>query len=330
MVAGYIGHPSAFPVSQALAKRPTGASVIYVSVGTPVGQQSYEELIPAAQMMGVKLSEVNAGSSAQTVATAFATVESDHPAAIIVNAIDLDLWATQVKVLQKEGVQIISNGVFGLQNYGVPSPAFGNAWFTFVGQLDAAYVAAYFGQNSNIAFYVVPDLQLTEVEYAGFKPELSKLCPGCSLRTVDIDIATLGNTAAQTVANDLQAHPSTTVAIFSADEIAFGLHAALQAAGITAGASGIKTLGNLPTAENLSALHDGYETVELAFDLPVFSFEQIDQVAREIDGQKQVGEEAQGYTDIQFLTQSNVRAGESSWTGYPNYEATYKKLWGLG
>lgn len=330
LVAPYIGHPSAFPVTQKLNKRPTGDTLIYVSAGTPVSQQGYEELIPAAKLMGLKLSEVSAGTSAQSVATAFATVESDHPSAIDVNAIDLDLWASQVKKLQKEGIQIVSNGVFGLQKYGVPSPAFGNAWFSHVGQLDAAYIAAHFGQKSNIVFYVVPGLQLTQVELAAFKPELAKLCPGCTMRTVDIDIATLGNTASQTVANDLQAHPSTTVAVFSADEIALGLHAALKAAGITAGTSGIKTIGNLPIASNLAALHDGYETVQVAFDLAVFQFEQIDQAAREITGQKQTGEEAQGFTDLAILTPSDIKAGQSSWTGYPNYTARFKKLWGLG
>ena len=326
ILAPYADGPSAFPVTQKLAKRPVGDHIIYVSAGTPVSQQSYQAMIPAAKTLGVNMTEVNAGSSASTVGSAFDTVLSEHPAAIVVNAIDIDLWAAQLKKIQAAGTKVVSNGVFGLEKYGVPSPTLAEPFFTEVGKLDAAYVAANYGQKASIVFYTVPALQLTGYELTAFEAELAKLCPDCTTRVVQIDIATLGNTSATTIANDLEAHPTTKVAVFSADEMALGLTAAERAAGV----SGVKTIGNLPTSSNFAQLQDGTETAAVGFDVPILGWMQLDQAAREIDGQALSGPEAKGFLDMQILTKSNLKnVTNGIWTGYPDFVTRFKTLWGV-
>jgi len=63
IISGYVGKPSAFPVTETLEEVPKGAEIDYVDCGTPVCALVWELLQPAAQTMGVKLERVKAGSA---------------------------------------------------------------------------------------------------------------------------------------------------------------------------------------------------------------------------------------------------------------------------
>ena len=293
--------------------------------GTPVCALFYSLLAPAAKTMGVKLTRVNAGSAANTVSAAFDSVITQKPAAVITTAINVQLWANQLKQLQAEKIPVITTGITGLGKYGVPAPQAAEAMADFWGKLSADYVAAEFGSQSNVVFYDTPELPFTLVTVGAFTAELARVCSGCSARTVPIAIATIGNTAPNTVVSDLQAHPSTTVAVFGSDEVETGLPSALRAASIK-----VKTLGITPTPANLQYVKEGEETATLGYDLPVASWELIDQAAREIAGQKLTGTAAQGIIDVQFLTQKDITFNPAlGWTGYPHFAQQFSQLWGV-
>lgn len=82
---------------------------------------------------------------------------------------------------------------------------------------------AEFGDAAKTAFYLVPELELTQIVYEGFESTYREFCPECTLRTADIPIASLGSTSATVAVDDLLAHPDTTVAAFSTAEAAIGL-----------------------------------------------------------------------------------------------------------
>lgn len=325
-IAPYIDKPGAFPVTQKLAKVPKGVTIDYMDCGTPVCALFYQLLQPAAKAMGVNLQRIDAGQAANTVSAAFDTAVTEKPAAVITTAINVQLWADQLKELQKEKVAVVTTGITGLQQYGVLAPQAAEPMSELEGKLMADYVAANFGQKSNVVFYVVPELGFTGVAAVAFKAELAKVCPGCSMRTSSISAATIGNSAPNTVVSDLQAHPNTTVAVFGSDEAETGVPAALKGAGIT-----VKTMGFAPTPANLEYVKEGEETVTLGYDLPVASWALLDQAAREITGQKLSGPEAAGITDVQFLTQKDITFNPAmGWTGYPDFGARFSKLWGVG
>jgi ribose transport system substrate-binding protein len=325
-IAPYVGKPSAFPVTAKLAKIPKGATVDYMDCGTPVCALFFTLLQPAAKAMGVTLDRVKAGQAANTVSAAFGTAVTQKPAAVITTAINVQLWADELKKLQAEKIPVITTGITGLASYNVQAPQAAEAQAMVWGKLMADYVAAKFGAKSNVVFYEIPELPFTLISEAAFKSELTKVCPGCAMRTSSIAAATIGNSAPSTVVSDLQANPNTTVAVFSSDEAETGVPAALQGAGIK-----VKTIGAVPTPVNLQYVKEGKETATLGYDLPVASWELIDQAAREIAGQKLSGPAAQGLGVVQFLTQKDITFNPAmGWTGYPDFAARFTKLWGVG
>jgi ribose transport system substrate-binding protein len=326
VIAPYIGKPSPFPVTEKLKEVPKGANIAYMDCGTPICALFWQIIGPAAQTMGVNVERVKAGSAANTVSSAFDTVVAKKPDAVIVTAINVELWKNQLKQLQEANIPVVTTGITGTEPYGIVAPQAAEASSAIEGELMANYVLAEMSPEANVVMYDVPELPFTAVVAEEFSSELEAICPKCSVRTTHIPVATIGNTAPNTIVSDLQANPETTVAVFATDETETGLPAALQAAGIK-----VETLGNSPGPTNLQYLKEGKETAGLGFDLPVLTWTLVDQAAREIVGQELSGPEAEGIPVNQFLTQKDIVFDPAKgWTGYPDFAERFAKLWGVG
>lgn len=325
-IAPYVGQPSAFPVTDPLKTRPNGARLDYVDCGTPTCALMYSFVQPAAKAMGFDLTRIEAGSSASGVAAALDTVITQKPAAMILPGLPWGLIGKQLLQLKAEGVKVLLSGVTGTGGHvGVVQPS--DAFFRLSGKLIADYVAGEWGDKSHVAFYAVPELPFTALIGQGFTAELKAVCPGCATRTVEFPIASIGNTAPSQAVSDLQQNPGTTAVIFGTGELEAGVPAALRAAGI----SDVKTLSFAPGPAALQDIKDGTSTAALAYDLVIQEWTQVDQGAREIEGEPLTGPEANGLPVVQFLTQHDITFDPAKgWTGYPDFAQRFAKLWGAG
>jgi ribose transport system substrate-binding protein len=319
----YVGHASAFPVTEALKQVKKGATVAFMDCGTSICALFWQILQPAAKVMGVKLTHYKAGSAANTVTQAYDSVVAAKPDAVIATATSVDLWKNQLKQLQAAKIPVVTTGILGTGQFGITAAQAAENASQLEGKLMADYTAAKFSSDSNIALDDVPELSFTPLVVKGYQTELAKVCSKCSVRVVHIPIATMGSTAPNQIVSDLQAHSGTKLAVFAIDELESGLPAALQTAGIK-----VQTLGNSPSPTELQYLKDGKETAVLAVDLPVLTWTLLDQAARQMVGQSLTGAEAQGITDVQFLTQKDIVFDPSKgWTGYPDFAPRFAKLW---
>jgi ribose transport system substrate-binding protein len=321
----FVGKPSPFPVTEPLDEVPTGAKIPYVDPGTPVGALFWKLLEPAAETMGVELTRVRGGQTADSVNAAFDVVLSQKPDGVIVGSIDLRLWQSHLEKLQEAGVPVVTSGVVDAADHGVEAPQYARRQSERDGALLADHIVATYGDDTQISLYKVPELTFTAVVADAFMAEVEKLCPDCSVRTVDVAAATLGNTAPNQIVSDLQANPDTTVAVFTVDEIQTGLPAAKKAARVD-----IETVGMAPSPANLEYIKDGDEQAGLAIDIPVLTWTLLDQMARQIIGQELSGDQAKGMTVVQFLSKDDIDFDPSQgWTGYPDFAERFAKLWGV-
>jgi ribose transport system substrate-binding protein len=252
-------------------------------------------------------------------------VVASHPDAVIIAAIEPELYKKQLQELQQDEIPIVTTGVTKAEEFGIESPQYAIAQTVQVGKLLADYVAAEVGPDAQAVFYQIPELPFSKVMEDAVEEELEAVCSQCSMRSTPISAATVANTAPSTIVSDLQANPETEVALFAAGEEEIGLPATMKAAGVN-----VKTIGATPTPTNLQYLKEGKETAALALDLPVLSWTLLDQAAREIVGQKLSGPEAEGLTVIQFLTQDDITFDPAKgWTGYPDFAERFAKLWGV-
>ena len=324
-IAKFIGRPSPFPVTEKLKELPPkGSKVAMLLGGTPVGAILAEAAEEAEKPLGVDVITIKAGPS--------------PPGAVRCGCGGGDLRPRyrcggepgtfgQADQRTRAGRDPdVTVGELDTEQYGIKNPQAAGPWAEQNGRLMADYVAAEFGTESNVVFYGVPELGFSAVEEEAFNKQLEKVCPECAVRSVGITIEEIGTTAPNTVVSDLQANPETNVTVYAAAEDLIGVPQALSAAGID-----VKSIGINPPPTVLQYIKEGKVAVGLSTDLPVASWQQMDQVAREIIGQPELsGPASEGLQDTQFLRPQDITLDPSKgWTGYPDYKERFEKLWGL-
>jgi ribose transport system substrate-binding protein len=322
-IAPYVGHPSAFPVTQTLAKRPApGTKFVYLQCATPECALIGQLLVAPTKALGVTLTVLNSGSSATSSEAAAATALSDKPAAVLISAVDPQLFGGALHQLRAAGIVVTGVGIIDGTPYGVQETVGGAASTDLAGVLMADWVVAQKGSKANVVFFGTPELSFSAPMQAGFKATLSKRCPTCQASYQPLSITTIATTAPGDVVSYLQAHPATNTVIFATEEMATGLAAALKDANIK-----VTTLGFAPSPSNLQDIKDGGLTAGLGLDTPVQDWAQVNVTARLLAHQKTSPSNLD--VDLEFLTQKNVTTTDttSGWTGYPDVTQRFEKLW---
>ena len=324
-IAPYVGHPNAFPVSTPLkGKLPAGTKIAFLECGTPICALVKELLAPAVKTVGGTLSVINSGTTAQSSQAAAASVLAEKPAALLVTGTIPSEYGGELAKIQAAGTKVVSISVAGpTKQYGITFNYVGLDALEKAGRLLADWVIANKGPKANVVFYGVPELAFNPYMESAFKAELARNCSSCNVRFSSIDITAFGTTAPQTIAGDLQSHPSTNTAVFESAELAAGLPAALKAANIN-----VTTLGYVPQPEELEQIKDGQMTAGLASDIATQMWTSVDVVARLLLNQSPTAGETQGFGPDEFLTQKQITFNPAmGWTGYPDVAQRYAKLW---
>jgi ribose transport system substrate-binding protein len=323
----YTVAPTKFPVTEPLSsKLPAGKKFVYLQCGTPVCGQVGGLIKSAVDTIGGKLTVVNAGSTAQTAGAAASSALALKPDAVLLGAIDPALFGTGLKALADAGAQVVSLQIDkDVTPYGITFNYLGTDLSKQNGKLLADWVIANKGAKANTVLYTLPGLDISTPLQQAFESELKANCPGCTERSVPLNIATIGTTAPRTVVTDLQSHSGTDAAVFVSLSAAAGLPAALKAAGLS-----VATVGFGPTAGNLQDIKDGNITAALDIDFPVSTWTAVDATARLIEGDQPTASEKAGEVPEQFLSQEDIVFDPTQgWSAFPDFPKRFSTLWKL-
>ncbi|MDQ2848714.1 MAG: substrate-binding domain-containing protein [Actinomycetota bacterium] len=321
----YTGKPSAFPVTDPLPEKlPAGKKFVFLQCGTPFCALAGMSLQAAVVAIGGSFTKLNAGTTASTAQAAASSALALKPDAVFMT-VDPSLFGDGLKKLSAAGIKVVSISLTkDVQPYGVSFNYIGADEIGADGKLMADWVIAHNGAKSNVVFYGLPIFDFSAPLQQAFENEMKANCSSCSVRAVSIDASTIGTKAPSTIVADLQAHPSTKVAVFVSLQLAQGLPAAMKAAGL----SGITTIGRGPTPGNLQDIKSGALTAGLAIDAPVSTWTAVDAAARLIEGGQPTASEKAGELDKQFLEQKDITFDPTNgWIGYPDFTTRYGKLW---
>jgi ribose transport system substrate-binding protein len=324
-VAQYSGKPTAFPVDQPLKAKPTGKTFAYLQCSTPVCALFTEILQPTQKQLGYKLKVVKAGPSANQAQAAMNSIISLKPAGVVLPATDPNQFLQQIKQLNQAKVPISANGILDPEKYGIQSDFINNYTDALGGKLMADWAVANAGRGE-VAFYGVPELSVSAPIGNAFDAEMAKVCSSCTVRHVDIPIASIGTDAPNRVVSDLQSHPNTKAIAFVTSEAGTGLPAALNAAGLK-----VKIVGGGPTPATLGYIKQGQWDAAIGVDFATMVWAQVDALARLTTGQPLTAGQKKGLPPIQILTKSDITFDPTKgWVAYPDFAQRFAKLWGAG
>ncbi|GGF29343.1 hypothetical protein GCM10011399_23110 [Subtercola lobariae] len=303
---------------------PSGKTFVFLQCSTPVCAQVAKAFTAAVTALGATPTIVSAGATAQTAQAAASSVIALKPDAVIISGNDPALYGGALQTLSAAGTKVVSIQVNkDVSQYGITFNYLGTDLSAQNGKVLADWVIANKGADANVVLYTLPVLDLSAHVQQAFTDEMTANCPSCTVRSVPIDVATIGTTAPRTIVTDLQANPDTNTAVFVSYQTATGLPAALTAAGLSP-----TTVGFAPTAGNLQDIKDGKLTAGLAIDFPVSIWTAVDAAARLVEGGQPVAGETSGEVPEQILEQKDITFDPTQgWSGYPDYASKFTTLW---
>ncbi|HLI43706.1 MAG TPA: substrate-binding domain-containing protein [Acidimicrobiales bacterium] len=299
-----------------------GSTFIYLQCSTPICALIGQLLAGPTAALGVKLQTINAGATATSSQAAAAAALADKPAAVLLPAVDAQLFGGALKKLDAAGIAVTGVGIIDGAPYGVQETVGGLGSTDLAGRLMADWVVAREAATAKVVFFGTPELSFSAPMQAAFVAEMKQRCPSCQVSTEPISVTTFASTAPAQVVSYLQSHPGVNTAVFATMEAATGLAAALKDAGMH-----VTTLGFAPSPSNLQDIKSGGLTAGLGLDLLVQEWDQVNVTARLLAHQSTPVSNLN--VDLEFLTAANVTKADETegWTGYPNVAQLFSKLW---
>jgi ribose transport system substrate-binding protein len=323
-LAPYTGHPSVFPVTQKLDKKPAaGTKIAFLECGAPVCATFAAQLKAPVAALGAKLTVISAGLFSSTVQSAAEAALALHPAAVLVAGTTLSEFGTTLSALEEAGIPVFGIGVTGGKQYGLTAVSGGQADDIKGGQLMADWVLLHKGPHANVVFFGAPELSFSPYIWTAFSAQLKKICPSCTSSLSELSVLTYGSSAPSAVVSYLRANPSVNTAVFATEEGAIGLPSALSEAGL----SSVATFGFAPTSVNLADIRSGKIAGGLGLDLITETWQIMDIIAKSLTHQKVQASEEGGVVEV--LDKSNVTSAEvqNGWSGYPDVAKRFAALW---
>lgn len=320
-----IDAPTPFTVTEKLKGLPTGARLAVIDCGTPICALMANIAKEPAELLGMEVTVIQTGTTADSIAAAFDSIITNKYDGVMVAALQSPLWEREFKKLREAGVAVATTGVSGLPD-DFHAALSADVWNQRAGTWLAEWVVSQGKVGANSVIYRTPELGFTNDIAAAYEQRIAELCDACKVRPVDVPVATLGNTAAQTIVNDLTANPDTSIAVMSIGEQATGLPSALKVAGIDLP---ITMYGAGPA--QLTGIQEGNLQSSLTLDSKALVWTIIDSLARQIVGQEVSAGVAGDKLIAQIVTKDNLSGDMSAgWTGYPDMRERFKALWQVG
>jgi ribose transport system substrate-binding protein len=242
-----------------------------------------------------------------------------------------------LQAAEKAGIPIVRCcGAGGTPNpkLNFPGKIFANVDVDYgaAGAASADYVTSQSGGKADVLVLTDNSQDGVKTHVAGFKAELTKICPSCKQDTQQTQTADVTTSTPQRVVAYLQAHPSVDWIYLAYDPQGIFIVPALQKAGL---ANKVKIAGILGNPVNLKFIKQGaIQQSDVMIDENYYAWAMTDQLLRALNKMPVSEPENEGAPWYIVTKQlGNYPQGATATTGFTapsNYEAAYKKLWGLG
>jgi ABC-type sugar transport system substrate-binding protein len=301
---------------------PKGETVVWVGTTSPPNVLAQQGAAAAAKALGWNFSVVDYDpANPASLAAAFATALTKHPVAAMIEGLSPTVaGASTIAAYKNAGVPIVANGAvpctttkYLLCNDTQPS-------FAPQGVILADWFIANSNGTGRVVFEHIPAYPVLDYMTNAFSATVKKLCPGCSVKLVNITLQQLAAGQVNSVVTSaLKANPSYKYVFFDNGGFGDGINSALTAAGL----SKIKIGGEDADPAAITALKAGTQSAWTGNGTYISGYSSIDSVARSIE---HVGGYGLDQTPYQLLTPANV-GNLTTWNSPTNSLEQYEKLW---
>jgi ribose transport system substrate-binding protein len=319
-------------------KLPKSTPIVVIDNTPSVGplQETSQGVMQAAQAAGFSPKLLNGGAN-NTASQDIDLLEQAvnlHPKVVLQVGIITALETSGLQYAKSHGVPVIAVDdnppVAGAAGEGSGPLVSGTAGqdVSAYGKVLAEYIAAHGPKNATVGVITSDDIVPSIVTFAAFKPELKKLCPGCTIYTENVDTADWSTQITPTVTSLLDAHPTLNYLLPIVDGMAPLVSPALSAAS----AHNLQVISaNATPGSAMSSVKSGQFAAEVGESPEAIGWYAFDAALRtmlKLPQQTAPNEPMSFFTTAEMKTKNFNPNSVSSLFGNA-YEGGFLKLWGV-
>ncbi len=325
----YLTNPSSIGLTTALPQKPAaGKSVINLKFPTGVAQRSDDAQRAAAQALGWSYSSVDTGATPASAASAFEAAIAKKPNAIIFGGYPAAVFAKQIAEAKSAGITVVTSATGDAPFPGVLADVGGIQQEQLYAKLAAAYFVVTGGDKAHAAVFNFQGFPISDIFSQSFVADVKTWCPGCKASIVQQQLSDVGTKIASNAVSYLQRNPSIKWLVFASGDMAQGVSAGLNSAGL----HGINIMGQVPTQTDIADIKNGTETAWVGYPVDILAWRVIDTFARGFEN-TDVASAVKVPLPMQMLTKDTVSSAvidNGYYVGVSDYQTQFKKLWHVG
>jgi ribose transport system substrate-binding protein len=314
------------PLSNAKSLR--GKRIDYLEQPLQVMKTIGDNLVQAAVPLGVTVNRINAGSTPESWGRAFDQAVQDSPDAVLAGPIPAAVVGTQLGQLAAKHIPVVvwTSADVPQPGNGVSDNFDGIPYYQRQGQLMADWVTADSKGSGKAVLFNIPDFPSLAPLANSFTARLKSVCPKCSQERVNVGADSIATALPGRVVSYLQQNPDVRYVVMGFGDMAIGVPEALSGASLSGNAKLVTQSGE---KLNYQYVKNGQQAVEGATPFGFYAWKLMDTTARLMLGASVAPDHAQ-LMPTQLLTRKDITFDlNQPWPGVPNYQAAFKKLWGV-
>jgi ribose transport system substrate-binding protein len=330
--------PTSIGVTTPLSKKPAPGKLIVVVSTTEASTIVKDNGIEAgAKALGWSYKEVPIQATANGPAQAMQLALAMHPAGITLGGDPPSTVAAQLTEACAQHIAVVYDSQpitpAQLKQYPciISQSLNGVTQLAYAAKMVAAEMVSQTNGNAHVVLFNVPSYPVLVDEATSFKAAMKGFCPACTVSEVDVQVTDVGTpTIPSDVVNFVRSHPDTNWMMSTFGDIADGVEASLQTAGL---AKQVSLGGVNMTQGELAALKAGQPGAWAAQPQPITGWRIDDIFARYFNGDSLTPTLA--FPPLQMLNTTNassavVDPASGFWVGVSSYQTLFKQLWKVG
>jgi len=306
---------------------PKGKTIDYIQCGVPACEDNGDALEAAAQTLGWTVNRINDGLTAETIKSAWDQAVSNKHDAVITSGTSRALYESELQELAAAKVPVINLTTADDPVDGYAAAyGYGPQWNT-QGKILADYMLANAnGETVHQASVTVSAYKNLGLIGDGIKAELAAHCADCTTDVLDVPVTSIGSDLPTRIVSYLTTHPEVNWVYLGFKDMAPGLPAALDAAGL----SKVKlvTIDQSPIVDSYIA--NGKSLVMSAgFDVHEMMWRSVDYLARTWTNTSTDQNTDPDGLPLFVFTKDNIPSTTEYFPYVEDFDAQYKALWGV-
>lgn len=306
---------------------PEGKTIDFIQCGVPACKTEGELFEAAAGELGWTIKSINAGTTPEEIKAAYDQAVKDEPDAVLGSGYPRVLFEPEIAQLKAKNIPLIEFFVEEEAGNGVTAVIGGIGTTEFQGKMMADYILAHStDEEMEIGSVNAKGFETVTATIENVEKTVEAECPGCSVKTLEAPLTSIGKDLPQRIASFLTANPGIEWTTVGYNDMVTGLPTALKGAGVE---DAKLTTVNINTSISPYLANDEYLQATVGTSFPEVYWRGIDLLARLFAGVDYAEDEDDSTLPYWTITKESLPTTEEEFAVVEDYADQFKKLWGV-